>query len=669
MELEEKIKKLRRQLLYHAKRYYVDDDPEISDFEYDRMYAELLKLEAEHPELYDPASPTQRVGGAALDRFEKVTHEVQMNSLTDVFSFAELEDFLTGVSAALPGAEYSVEPKIDGLSVALRYENGVLAQGATRGDGFVGEDVTANIKTIFSIPLTLPEPLSFTVRGEVYMPRAVFQKLNEKREAAGLSLFANPRNAAAGSLRQLDPKIAAERKLDIFVFNFQAGSPYPDGHAPALHSETLNRLEELGFHVIGNRTLETTAAGIEAQIDKIGALRDSLPFDIDGVVIKINRLADRAVLGEGTNTPKWAVAYKFPPEQKETKLLDVEIAVGRTGVLTPTAILSPVRLAGTTVSRATLHNEDFIRERDIHIGDTVVVQKAGDIIPEVVRAIPEKRTGGESDFRFPSVCPSCGEPVFRDEDEGAAWRCTNSACPAQLSRGIEHFASKDAMDIEGLGPQLVEALLSAGLIHDAADLYTLHAADIAALERMGEKSAANLIAAIEKSKGAGLERLIFALGIRSIGQVAAAALAARYRTLEACFAATKEELVAIEDFGEITADYVLNYFTHPQNVALCRRLAEAGVLTEATAAPVGDTLAGLTFVLTGTLPTMTRDEATERIRAAGGKVTGSVSKKTSFVVAGEEAGSKLTKAKTLGVAVIDEEGLLRLLTDGVAGGQ
>lgn len=669
MELEEKIKKLRRQLLYHAKRYYVDDDPEISDFEYDRMYAELLKLEAEHPELYDPASPTQRVGGAALDRFEKVTHEVQMNSLTDVFSFAELEDFLTGVSAALPGAEYSVEPKIDGLSVALRYENGVLAQGATRGDGFVGEDVTANIKTIFSIPLTLPEPLSFTVRGEVYMPRAVFQKLNEKREAAGLSLFANPRNAAAGSLRQLDPKIAAERKLDIFVFNFQAGSPYPDGHAPALHSESLNRLEELGFHVIGNRTLETTAAGIEAQIDKIGALRDSLPFDIDGVVIKINRLADRAVLGEGTNTPKWAVAYKFPPEQKETKLLDVEIAVGRTGVLTPTAILSPVRLAGTTVSRATLHNEDFIRERDIHIGDTVVVQKAGDIIPEVVRAIPEKRTGGESDFRFPSVCPSCGEPVFRDEDEGAAWRCTNSACPAQLSRGIEHFASKDAMDIEGLGPQLVEALLSAGLIHDAADLYTLHAADIAALERMGEKSAANLIAAIEKSKGAGLERLIFALGIRSIGQVAAAALAARYRTLEACFAATKEELVAIEDFGEITADYVLNYFTHPQNVALCRRLAEAGVLTEATAAPVGDTLAGLTFVLTGTLPTMTRDEATERIRAAGGKVTGSVSKKTSFVVAGEEAGSKLTKAKTLGVAVIDEEGLLRLLTDGVAGGQ
>ncbi len=666
METEEKIKKLRRQLLYHAKRYYVDDDPEISDFEYDRMYAELLRLEAEHPEYFDPASPTQRVGGAALDRFEKVTHEVQMNSLSDVFSFEELEGFLAGVRSVLADVSYSVEPKIDGLSVALRYENGVLVQGATRGDGFVGEDVTANIKTIFSIPLTLREPLSFTVRGEVYMPRSVFRKLNEKREAAGEALFANPRNAAAGSLRQLDPKVAAERRLDIFVFNFQAGSPYLDGHTPTLHSETLDRLEELGFHTIGNRTLETDAAGIEAQIERIGALREALPYDIDGVVIKLNRLADRAVLGEGTNTPKWAVAYKFPPERKETKLLDVEIAVGRTGVLTPTAILAPVRLAGTTVSRATLHNEDFIRERDIHIGDTVAVQKAGDIIPEVVCAVPAKRDGTEREFAFPRVCPSCGEPVFRDEDEGAAWRCTNSACPAQLSRGIEHFASKDAMDIEGLGPQLVEALLTAGLIRDAADLYSLHAADIAALERMGDKSAANLIAAIEKSKSRGLERLIYALGIRSIGQVAAAALAARFRTLDACFAATKEELVAIEDFGEITADYVLNYFSHPQNVALCQKLSAAGVLTEATAAPTGEMLAGLSFVLTGTLPTMTREEASGRIRAAGGKVTGSVSKKTSFVVAGEEAGSKLTKANALGVPVIDEEGLLRLLADGVS---
>lgn len=663
MEPKEKIEKLRRQLLYHAKRYYVDDDPEISDFEYDRMYAELVTLENEHPEFFDPASPTQRVGGAALDRFEKVTHTVQMNSLSDVFSFEELDAFLAGVSETLPDARYSVEPKIDGLSVALRYENGVLTQGATRGDGFVGEDVTANIKTIFSVPLTLPEPLSFVVRGEVYMPRAVFQKLNEKREAAGTSLFANPRNAAAGSLRQLDPKIAAERKLDIFIFNFQEGDLYADGHAPLSHSETLDRLAGLGFHVIGNRILAATPAEIHEQIGVIGNLRETLPYDIDGVVVKIDRLADRTRLGEGTNTPKWAVAYKFPPEQKDTRLLDVEIAVGRTGVLTPTAILSPVRLAGTTVSRATLHNEDFIRERDIHIGDTVTVQKAGDIIPEVVRARAELRDGSERKFRMPTVCPSCGEPVMRDEDEGAAWRCTNSACPAQLSRGIEHFASKDAMDIEGLGPQLVEALLAAGLIHDAADLYSLQAADIANLDRMGEKSANNLIAAIERSKSAGLERLIFALGIRSIGQVAAAALAARYKTLDACFTATKEELTAIEDFGEITADYVLNYFSHPQNIALCRRLAAAGVHTEAVAAPTGDKLAGLTFVLTGALPDMTRDEATDLIRAAGGKVTGSVSKKTSFVVAGEDAGSKLVKAKELGVAILDKEGLLRLLED------
>ncbi|MBO5355962.1 MAG: NAD-dependent DNA ligase LigA [Clostridia bacterium] len=661
MEIKEKIEKLRRQLTYHSKRYYVDDDPEISDFEYDRMYAELLALEAEHPELDDPASPTHRVGGAALDKFEKVTHGVPLNSLSDVFSFEELRDFLTRVGTILPNASYSVEPKIDGLSVALRYENGVFVSGATRGDGLVGEDVTQNLKTIFSIPLALTEPLSLTVRGEVYMPRAAFRRINEKREAEGLALLANPRNAAAGSLRQLDPKVAAERKLDIFVFNFQEGSLYADGHAPRSHTETLDRLADLGFCVLKHRTLASDADAIIAHIQSLGDMRDSLPFDIDGAVIKIDSLADRVTLGEGTNTPKWAVAYKYPPEQKPTKLEGITIAVGRTGVLTPTAILSPVRLAGTTVSRATLHNEDFILEKDIRIGDIVTVQKAGDIIPEVVASHPELRAGGEQLFRMPSVCPSCGEPVMRDSDEGAAVRCTNSACPAQLSRGIEHFASKDAMNIEGLGPQVVELLLSAGLIHDAADLYTLRAEDIAGLERMGEKSAANLIAAIERSKSAGLERLIFALGIRSIGQVAAAALAGRYRTLEACFAATKEELVAIEDFGEITADYVLNYFSHPQNLALCRRLMDVGVLTEATAAPTGDKLAGLTFVLTGTLPDMSRDEASALIKAAGGKVTGSVSKKTSYVVAGEEAGSKLTKAQQLGIPVIDQAQLLDML--------
>ncbi len=660
-DIEVKIKALREQLTYHAKRYYVDDAPEISDFEYDRMYHELLALEEANPTFFDPSSPTQRVGGAPLDKFEPVTHTVQMNSLSDVFSFEELGDFLTRMQAALPHPVYSVEPKIDGLSVSLRYENGVLVTGATRGDGTVGEDVTQNIKTIFSVPLTLKEPLSLTVRGEVYMPRATFYKINEKREREGLSLLANPRNAAAGSLRQLDPRIAAERKLDIFIFNFQEGNLYTDGHAPTSHTETLERLRELGFKVLENRIKATTAQEVLAHIEKLGAMRDELAFDIDGVVIKIDSLADRVTVGEGTKTPKWAVAYKFPPEQKKTKLLDIEIAVGRTGVLTPTAILSPVRLAGTTVSRATLHNADFIKERGIMLGDTVTVQKAGDIIPEVVTAHPALRDGSERGFSMPTHCPSCGEPVTRDGDDGAAIRCTNSACPAQLSRGIEHFASKGAMDIDGLGPQVVDLLLKNDLIHDAADLYALTEAEIAPLDRMGEKSASNLIAAIARSKSAGLERLIFALGIRGIGQVAATALAAKYRTLEALIAATAEELVTIEDFGQITADYVVDYFSHPQNISLCERLIHAGVLTEATAAPMGDKLAGLTFVLTGTLPTLTRDEASERIRLAGGKVAGSVSKKTSFVVAGEAAGSKLTKAQSLGVSVIDEAELLRML--------
>ena len=660
-EAKAKIEKLRAELTYHAKRYYVEDAPEISDFEYDRMYAELLALEAAHPEFFDPASPTQRVGGAALDKFEKVQHTAPMNSLSDVFSYDELGEFLSRMKTLVPAPRYSVEPKIDGLSVALRYENGVLVNAATRGDGFVGEDVTQNVKTIYSVPLTLTEPLSLTVRGEVYMPRAVFYQINEKREKEGQTLLANPRNAAAGSLRQLDPRIAAERRLDIFVFNFQDGALYADGHAPESHTETLARLADLGFKVLENTAVAKEDAAVFDHITALGELRDSLSYDIDGVVIKIDSLAERRLIGEGTNTPKWAVAYKFPPEQKDTKLLDIEIAVGRTGVLTPTAILSPVRLAGTTVSRATLHNADFIKEKGILLGDTVTVQKAGDIIPEVVAAKKELRTGSETEFSMPTHCPSCGEPVTRDSDEAAAVRCTNAACPAQLSRGIEHFASKGAMNIEGLGPQIVELLLQNKLIFDVADLYSLQKEDIAGLERMGEKSAANLIDAIERSKEAGLERLIFALGIRSIGEVAAAALAARYRTLNALFTTTAEELCEIEDFGKITADYVVDYFSHPQNIALCERLAAAGVLTEANAAPTGDKLSGLTFVLTGTLPDLTRDEAAEKIRAAGGKVVGSVSKKTSYVVAGEAAGSKLTKATALGVPVIDQNALLLML--------
>ncbi len=660
-EIAERIQKLRAKLLYHAKRYYVDDDPEISDYDYDMMYAELVRLETEHPEYFDPSSPTQRVGGKALDKFEKVTHTVQMNSLADVFSYDELRDFVSRVEETVECPMWSVEPKIDGLSVSLRYENGVFVQGATRGDGFVGEDVTQNLRTVFSIPMQLPEPLNLTVRGEIYMPRRVFERLNLKREAEGQALLANPRNAAAGSLRQLDPRVAAERSLDIFVFNFQEGSLYADGHEPSSHTETLARLSALGFHVLENCARVDAGEKIVEHIEALGKMRDSLAYDIDGVVVKIDDLSTRKRLGEGTNTPKWAVAYKFPPEQKQTKLEDVTVAVGRTGVLTPTAVLSPVRLAGTTVSRATLHNLEFIRERDIRIGDVVTVQKAGDIIPEVVKAHRELRGSDTKEFTMPTHCPSCGEPVFYDADEGAATRCTNSRCPAQLSRGIEHFASKDAMNIDGLGPQIVEALLKNKLIADAADLYTLTADEIAGMDRMGEKSAQNLIDAIERSKSAGLERLIYALGIRNVGEVAAAALAARYGTLAALRNATAEELCEIEDFGMITAECVVNFFSHPQNVELCERLIAAGLLTESTAKPADDLFRGLTFVLTGTLPTLTRDEAGAMIKAAGGKVSGSVSSKTSYVVAGEAAGSKLTKAQNLGVPVIDEDTLRAMI--------
>lgn len=659
----ERVEKLRRELNYHAQRYYVYDAPEISDYEYDMMYAELKKLEEENPSLYDPNSPTQRVGGKALDKFEKVTHTARMDSLADVFSFEETEDFCAKMSDALGAPSYSVEPKIDGLSVSLSYENGQFVRGATRGDGVVGEDVTQNLRTVQSIPLTLSEPLTLTVRGEVYMPRAVFEDINAKRESEGKALMANPRNAAAGSLRQLDSKITAERRLDIFVFNFQEGSLYLDGHAPTSHTETLDRLSELGFKTLAMRTVASSYDEVAAHIRKIGDARDSLAYDIDGVVIKLDSLDERREIGEGTNTPKWAVAYKFPPEEKETTLLDVSIAVGRTGVLTPTAELAPVRLAGTTVSRATLHNIDFIRERGIMLGDKVIVRKAGDIIPEVVRANISARDGSEREFYMPTHCPSCHEPVFFDKDDGAALRCTNSACPAQLSRSIEHFASKGAMNIDGLGPQIVELLLANKLISDVADLYSLEASQIETLERMGAKSAQNLVSAIDASKSAGLARLIYALGIRNVGEVAAAALADRFGTLDELTVASAEQIAELEDFGEITAECVVNFFSHPQNVALCQRLKDAGLVTVNTNEPKGELLAGLSFVLTGTLPTMSRDEASELIKKAGGKVVGSVSKKTDYVVAGEAAGSKLTKAQSLGIKIISEEELLELLKD------
>ncbi len=658
--IKNEIESLRRRLTHYARQYYVYDTSEISDFEYDALFRRLQELEAAHPEYDDQNSPTRRVGGRVLDKFEKVTHRVQMGSLSDVFSFEELHDFLDRVATEVPDAVYSVEPKIDGLSVALTYENGNFSFGATRGDGFVGENVSENLRTIAAIPLTLPEPLTFCVRGEVYMPREVFEQLNAVREREGKPLLANPRNAAAGSLRQLDSKITASRRLDIFVFNLQWGDLYGDRPNPDSHFEILDRLHELGFHVLTDRIRASDYGAIRAHIEALGARRDTLSYDIDGAVVKLDSIAKRAIVGEGTTTPKWAAAYKYPPERKETRLLDIAIQVGRTGVLTPTAVLEPVRLAGTTVTRATLHNIDNIRDKDIRIGDTVILQKAGDIIPEVVESLPGKRTGAETVYEMPTHCPACGSPVVRDEDM-AAVRCPNELCPAKRSRAIAHFASKAAMNIDGLGPQIIDLLLDRGLIENAADLYKLRAEDLRDLDRMGDKSAQNLVDAIERSKRAGLERLIFALGIRQVGEVAARTIAEKYKTLDACFDATVESLCEIDDIGQITAESIVEFFARPESRALCDALKTAGVLTESTAAPKGDRLAGLTFVITGTLPTMKRDEASARILQNGGKVSGSVSKKTSYLLAGEDAGSKLTKAKELNIPILTEADFFAML--------
>ena len=663
-EIRREIERLRADLTRHARLYYENDAPEITDDEYDALFRRLGELEAENPEFFSPDSPTVRVGGAVLERFEKVTHTVRMGSLTDVFSKEELSEFVFDMQESI-GEEptFSAEPKIDGLSVSLTYENGVFVRGATRGDGNVGEDVTENLKTIRTVPLRLTEPVPYLcVRGEVYMPRRVFAALNEAREEEGLALFANPRNAAAGSLRQLDSRVAAARQLAIFVFNVQEGSLYEDGRELDSHTASLDRLQELGFTVLPHREKVTGKEACDAYIDRLGEMRSTLAFDTDGAVIKIDSLSLRRRIGEGTATPKWAVAYKYPPERKETKLLDIEIAVGRTGVLTPTACLAPVHLSGTTVSRATLHNLSFIRQKDIRIGDTVLVQKAGEIIPEIVASVPAKRTGTEAEYAMPTHCPSCGQAVAWDDDgDGAAVRCVNPACPAQQSRSIQHFVSKGAMNIDGLGPRIIEALLAEGKIHDAADLYTLQSEDLASMERMGEKSAANLIRAIEESKKAGLERLLYALGIRQVGEVAAAEIAARFGSLDAIYRASFEDFSEISDIGEITAANLVEFFARKQTRDLTDRLLAAGVLDSAVKAPTADTLSGKTFVLTGTLPTMTRDEAGEKIKAAGGKVSSSVSSKTDFVVAGDAAGSKLTKARALGITVIGEEELLAML--------
>lgn len=667
MNIEERINRLRKEISYHSKRYYENDAPEISDFEYDKMFEELKRLEAENPELYSESSPTQRVGGKALDKFEKVKHDVKMASLTDVFDFDELRAFIRRVKLEVgEDTEFSVEPKIDGLSVSLKYENGILKIGATRGDGTTGEDVTANVKTIRSIPLELNEDASVTVRGEIYMPHKSFEKLNREKEENGESLWANPRNAAAGSLRCLDSKETAKRGLDIFVFNYQAG----ELSGIETHKQTIEKINALGFKTIPLLYVGSDEDKIINAVIKLGEDRPNLDFDIDGTVIKVNSLEKRRELGEGTSTPKWAVAYKFPPEQKKTRLLDIVIQVGRTGVLTPNAVLEPVRLAGTSVSRATLHNIDIIKEKDIRIGDNIIVQKAGDIIPEVVGSVKEDRTGEEIPYNMPDKCPSCGGNLTYDDaddfvDDGedftlGALRCTNPSCPAQLERNITHFASKKAMNIEGVGGKLVKALLDNHLIHDASDLYYLNKEDISALERMGEKSAENFINSVEASKEMGLARVIYALGIRHIGEVASSELAAKFGTADALFTATEEEIKEIGDFGDVMAKSVVEFFKKDETRYIIERLKNAGVKTSEEIKELSNEFEGLTFVLTGTLENMTRDEAAEMIKERGGKVSSSVSSKTDYVLAGDAAGSKLTKAQALGVKIIDKEEFLNM---------
>ena len=660
-KVAQRIAQLRRELAYHARKYYVEDAPEISDYEYDRLFYELKGLEEAHPAFDDPNSPTRRVGGAALDRFEKVEHDSRMDSLQDVFSYEEVAGSMEKVAAAL-GKErlcWSVECKIDGLSCALRYREGKLQLAATRGDGRIGEDVTQNIKTIRTVPLTIPKALPYLeVRGEVYMPRESFAALNRKREEEQQPLFANPRNAAAGSLRQLDSTVTAKRNLAIFVFNLQA----IEGETLRSHSESLAYLEQIGFTVIPYHKIVQTPQEAIACIEEIGAMRERLPYDIDGVVLKLDSFSDRAAAGENTATPKWAFAYKFPPEEKETKLLDIAVAVGRTGVLTPNAVLEPVRLAGTLVSRATLHNEDFISKRDIRIGDTVRVRKAGDIIPEIVSAVKEKRCGTEQPYHMPTVCPACGEAVTRDEE--AAVRCTNAACPAQLQRNLEHFVSRDAMNIDGLGKALLLQLRTQGLVHTAADLYDLRAQQLSPLERMGEKSAENLVGAITRSKEAGPQRLLYALGIRQVGKKAAQTLMEQYGDIERLFSAGEEELCAVPDIGPITAHTITEFFSHPSTRALIDRLRAAGVKTkQEKTQPKSERFLGMSFVLTGTLPHMTREQASALIEENGGKCLSSVSKKTTYVLAGDAAGSKLAKAEALGIAILDEAAFLAMLRD------
>ena len=650
MDYRQEMEQLRRELNQHGYRYYVLDEPTISDYEYDHMLRRLEDLEKEHPEEITPDSPTQRVGGAPVTDFPSYSHPVPLESLQDVFDGEEVTDFLERTAQAVPNASYSVEPKVDGLSVALEYRDGVFVRGATRGDGRTGEDVTENLRTIRSIPMTLPEKLPrLIVRGEVYMSKTVFAELNRQREIRGEALMANPRNAAAGSLRQLDPKICAQRKLDIAVFNLQLA----EGKTFTTHTETLEYLRSQHFKVIPAKCLSQPGE-ILSEIARLNDTREDLPFDMDGAVVKLDSLSDRTILGSTAKCPRWAVAFKYPPEQKPTVVKEIVVQVGRTGVLTPKVVVEPVRLAGTTVTNATLHNQDFIDEKDIRVGDTVIVQKAGEIIPEVVAVVKEKRPEGTVPYHLPDTCPVCGAPVERDED-GAAVRCTGAECPAQLLRNLVHFGSRNAMDIDGVGPAVMEQLISRGLVKNAADLYFLTAEQLEELDRMGKKSAANAIKAIDASRSRGLERLLYALGIRQVGEKAGKILAAHFGTFDALAAAGEEELTAIDDVGAITAGYLRRWIDSPQGKHLIGRLKEAGVSMDSAAVKVDDRFAGMTFVLTGALERFSRTEAAALIEQRGGKASGSVSKKTTYVVAGEDAGSKLRKAQELGIPVLTEE--------------
>lgn len=656
MEAKNRIEELTKLLNDANYRYYVMDDPVMQDFEYDRLLRELEDLEKKYPQYASADSPTVRVGGAALSKFEKVVHPVPLMSLQDVFSMEELEDFLTKIQEQYPQTEFTVEPKIDGLSVALEYENGQFVRGATRGDGNVGEDVTHNLKTIHTIPMSIPNaPARLIVRGEVYMPKKSFERLNAKQEEEGKPLFANPRNAAAGSLRQLDPKISAKRGLDILVFNVQLA----DGVTFATHSETLSYLRQLHFKVIDCETF-TSFAQIKEKVLSINENREQLDCDIDGAVVKVNDLVLRTKLGETAKFPKWAAAYKYPPEIKPTVVEDIVVQVGRTGVLTPKAVVSPVRLAGTTVTNATLHNQDFISTRDIRIGDTVMIRKAGEIIPEILEVDLSKRPAGSQPYKLPAFCPICGAEAKKD-DEGAFLRCTGVECPAQLTRNIAHFVSRDAMDIDGLGASIVESLISRELIKSPADIYFLTLDEMKSLWQKGELAASKLLGAIEDSKQRDLSRLIYALGIRQVGVKTGKVLASIFGSLDALMNATIEELKEIPDIGEVTAISIVEWFTQQQSISMIEKLRAAGVNFESTRSISDTRFAGMTFVLTGALTKFNRDEATEKIELFGGKVSGSVSKKTTYVVVGENAGSKEKKAKELGIPILSEDGFLNML--------